>query len=168
MFNATTSISMTLTAGSRGSAVRQLQHSLNLRFQQLGILSGMSVRVDGYFGPETLASVKYLQCVCGLPVDGRVCDRTWAFITQGAAGLHTLSMGSTGTQVAAVQQTLLAVQIRVVSDGVFGELTAQAVKVYQHGLGLSASGMVGQETWEVIVRSRLDGVPCVALLPNLY
>ncbi len=168
MFNATTSIPMTLTAGSRGSAVRQLQHSLNLRFQQLGILSGMSVRVDGYFGPETLASVKYLQCVCGLPVDGRVCDRTLAFITQGAAGLPALSMGSTGTQVAAVQQTLLAVQIRVVSDGVFGELTAQAVKVYQSELGLSASGVIGRETWEVIVRSRLDGLPCVALLPNLY
>ncbi len=168
MFNATNSIPMTLTAGSKGSAIRQLQHSLNLRFQQLGILSGMSVRVDGYFGPETLASVKYLQCVCGLPVDGRACDRTLAFITRGAAGLPFLSAGSMGTQVAAVQQTLSAAQIWLVSDGVFGELTEQAVKVYQHELGLASSGVIGRETWEAIVRSRLDGLPCVALLPNLY
>lgn len=157
---------MTLTAGSRGSAVRQLQRSLNLRFQRL--LSEMSVQVDGYFGPETLASVKYLQCVCGLPVDGRVCDRTLAFITQGAAGLPMLSTGSTGTQVAAVQQTLLAAQIQVASDGVFGELTEQSVKAYQQELGISPSGVIGRETWEVVVRSRLNGLPCVALLPNLY
>ncbi len=159
---------MTLALGSTGSAVRRLQRSLNSRFEQLGMFAEMAVRVDGFFGPATLASVKYLQCVGGLPVDGRACDRTLAFITRGAAGLPFLSAGSMGTQVAAVQQTLSAAQIWLVSDGVFGELTEQAVKVYQHELGLASSGVIGRETWEAIVRSRLDRLPCVALLPNLY
>ncbi len=67
---------MTLTFGSKGSAVRRLQTNLNSQFQQLGMLAEMAVRVDGFFGAETLARVKFLQCVGGLPVDGRVCDRT--------------------------------------------------------------------------------------------
>ncbi len=159
---------MTLNLGSTGPTVRRLQRNLNSRFEQLGMFAEMAVRVDGFFGPATLASVKYLQCVCGLPVDGRVCDRTLAFITQGAAGLPALSIGSTGTQVAAVQQTLSAAQIWLISDGIFGELTEQAVKVYQHELGITSSGIVRGETWEMVVRSRLDGLPCVALLPHLY
>ncbi|MGB7247897.1 MAG: peptidoglycan-binding domain-containing protein, partial [Phormidesmis sp.] len=84
---------MMLKIGSQGSAVRQLQRALNARFKQLGILSVFSLRVDGVFGVETLAAVKYLQCVCGLPVNGRVDNGTGAFITRGGAGLERLYMG---------------------------------------------------------------------------
>lgn len=158
-----------LTIGYQGSSVRRLQRALNLRFQQLDVISTtLSVQVDGSFGPETLSGVKYLQCVGGLPVDGRVGDRTWAFINQGAAGLPILSLGSRGTGVLAVQQAILAAQISVVTDSRFGPLTQQAVQLYQRQLGLCVDGIVGEKTWEKVVRSRLSGLPCTALLPNPY
>jgi peptidoglycan hydrolase-like protein with peptidoglycan-binding domain len=157
-----------LTIASQGSSVRRLQRSLNLRFQQLNVASSLFVQVDGFFGPQTLSGVKYLQCVGGLPVDGRVGDRTWAFINRGAAGLPVLSLGSQGTGVLAVQQAVLAVQSKIATDSRFGPLTQQAVWRYQQKLGLVADGIVGEKTWEKVVRSRLNNLPCTALLPNLY
>ncbi len=93
-----------LTLGSKGPSVRQLQRGLNLRFEQLEATAEAFVLVDGLFGSNTLISVKYLQCIGGLPVDGQVGDRTWALVTQGAVGLPTLLVGSCGTEVLAVQQ----------------------------------------------------------------
>jgi peptidoglycan hydrolase-like protein with peptidoglycan-binding domain len=157
-----------LTIGSQSSSVRRLQRSLNLRFQQLSVASSLYVQVDGFFGPETLSGVKYLQCIGGLPVDGRVGDRTWSFINHGAAGLPILSLGSQGTGVLAVQQAVLATQITIVTDSYFGPLTQQAVQQYQRQLGLLVDGTVGAKTWEKVVRSRLNNLPCIALLPSSH
>lgn len=159
---------MMLKIGSQGSAVRQLQRALNARFKQLGILSVFSLRVDGVFGVETLAAVKYLQCVGGLPVNGRVDNGTGAFITRGGAGLERLYMGSRGTAVIAVQRTLRHHYIDLPTEGRFDALTEQGVRIYQQQMELVADGVVGPQTWERVVRSRLEGLPCLALRPNLY
>ena len=157
-----------LTFRSQGSAIKQLQRNLNRRFEQLDMLWDISVTVNGVFDSETLLAVKYLQCVAGLSVDGRVSDRTQAFIEQGAAGLDILSIGSKGTSVAAVQHTLIDANITVLVDGVFGQFTELGVRRYQQNLGLVSDGIVRVETWEAVVRSRRKNVPCIALLPNPY
>lgn len=157
-----------LNLGSQGPTVRQLQRDLNTRFEQLGILETISVMADGRFGPETLVSIKYLQCIGGLPVNGRVEERTLAFIEEGIIGLPMLAFGSSGTSVLAVQQAILQAQVRVLKDGDFGPFTERGVKIYQQKLGLLVDGIVGPQTWERIVRSRLKGLPCAALLPNPY
>jgi len=168
MYIAVSSVRSVLTIGSKGSGVRQLQQNLNDRFQRFGVVALISVRVDGFLGPETSTAVRYLQCVGGLPVNGRVDEATWAFIEQGVAGLRVLAVGSECTQVTAVQQTILGSGVPVVVDGYYGEETAQAVALYQQKMGLIVSGIVGCETWEWLVRSRLTDLPCAALLPNLY
>ncbi|MEL6353368.1 MAG: peptidoglycan-binding protein [Cyanobacteria bacterium J06627_28] len=157
-----------LTNRSKGPSVRYLQRLINLRLQDLGMISTISVLVDGVFGPETTMAVKYLQCVSGLPVNGKVKQTTWLFIAGGPSGLPMLSIGDNSTQVLAVQQTVLNAGISVLPDGCFGEETAIALKAYQHQKGLVVDGVVGPQTWNKVVRSRLQDLPCAALLPNPY
>jgi len=168
MYVAVSPICSVLSVGSQGSSVRQLQRNLNARFQNFGVTALISVLVDGVFGSETLIAVKYLQCVGGLPVNGRVDEATWCFIEYGVEGLPALTIGRRCTYVTAVQKTVLDSGIAIKADGYFGEKTAQAVTTYQQRMGLTVSGSVGFETWQQIVRSRLTELPCVALLPNPY
>jgi len=154
---------------TQGPVVRQLQHRLNRRFQALGVSDTITVRIDGWFGDETIAAVKYLQCIGGLPVSGHVTERSHDFIINGFAGLEVLSLGSAGTGVLALKQVLaIRSDLPISQDGVFCELTQQAVKHYQRSVCLRADGVVGHRTWAKIVRLRLGGLPCVALIPNLY
>ncbi|MGB3573903.1 MAG: peptidoglycan-binding protein [Phormidesmis sp.] len=157
-----------LTLGSKGSTVRTLQRNLSLRFEAFEMTTVMSVRVDGFFGRETLTAVKYWQCVVGLPVNGRVDEPIWRFITMGVAGLPPLSMGMRRVSVRAVQKTILAAGVPVPVDGNFGSQTVTSVKAYQQAMGIETSGKVDAQTWQEIVRSRLTTLPCVALLPNPY
>ena len=157
-----------LTSSSQGPAIKYLQRHLNVRLEQLNMLAHSSVQVTGVFDDDTLLTVKYLQCLIGLPVDGRVNEPTQRFIEQGVSALEALSVGCTGTAVRAVQRSLIAAQILVVADGKFGQFTELGVKRYQKSLGLTDDGIVRTKTWEKIVRSRLKTIPCIALLPNPY
>ncbi len=60
----------------------------------------------------------------------------------GPTSRPTVSQGSTGTHVRALQQAL---GIRV--DGVYGSGTASAVRSFQSAAGLPADGVVGNRTW---------------------
>lgn len=157
-----------LTSSSHGPAIKQLQRHLNARLEQLDMLAHSAVQVTGVFDGDTLLAVKYLQCLGGLPVDGRVNEPTQRFIEQGISALQTLSIGSKGTAVRAVQRSLMTAQISVVADGKFKQFTELGVKRYQQSFGLVDDGIVGPKTWEKIVRSRLKTIPCIALLPNPY
>ncbi|MEM6596887.1 MAG: peptidoglycan-binding protein [Cyanobacteria bacterium P01_C01_bin.69] len=160
--------SSVLHIGSQGPVVRHLQRNLNARLESLGVISLMSVLVDGSFGQETLGAVKYLQCVGGMPVNGRVDEASWQFIEQGALGLPVLTLNSESTYVTAVQTTVADAGLSLQIDGFYGEQTKAAVEAYQQKMGLMVSGRVGFETWQRIVRSRLTDLPCAALLPNPY
>lgn len=158
-----------LNPETKGPSIRQLQQDLNHRLAALGVLNIIGVRVDGWFGPQTIASVKYLQCVGGLPVNGQVNRQTQLFIQKGTAGLCELSLGSKGLGVLALKQVLaVETEIELSQDGRFCQQTEWAVMSYQHQLGFRCDGIVGAKTWEGVVRSRLKGIPCAALLPNTY
>jgi len=168
MFTAVSPVFNVLTIGSQGSSVRHLQRCLNAQFEAFGVVSLISVLVDGFFGPETLSAVKYFQCIGGLPVNGRVDEAVWEFGSRGVLGLAVLRVGSDSTGVLAAQQAILRSHITVKPDGNFGMETEQAVRQYQRRLGLRVDGVIGPQTWECIVRSRLTDLPCSALLPSLY
>ncbi|NJM95937.1 MAG: hypothetical protein HC800_00815 [Phormidesmis sp. RL_2_1] len=72
-----------LTLGSQGPAVRQFQRDLNRLLQSVNAIADMFVLVDGLFGKETMLSLKYVQCIGGLPVNGHADERTQAFVAHG-------------------------------------------------------------------------------------
>lgn len=161
-------LSTVLTFGSEGEAVKVLQHSLTVKFHP-----AIDLVEDGHFGAQTLAAVKYMQCVVGLSVDGVVGDRTQAFLEWGVDALPVLSLGSTGPSIVVVQQVLnqegampgspLAA-MKLVVDGFYSERTQQAVKTFQRRFDLVPDGIVGAKTWGHIMPLRLMAPTCSALL----
>lgn len=69
--------------------------------------------------------------------------------------LSILSKGSKGNEVKTLQRLLLALGYEMNgygADGSFGGATEQAVKKFQKDRGLSVDGMVGQATWNAILK----------------
>lgn len=64
-----------LQQGSRGEAVRTIQEQLNGISDNYPAIP--KIRVDGVFGPQTVAAVKKFQQVFGLPANGIVDYPTW-------------------------------------------------------------------------------------------
>jgi peptidoglycan hydrolase-like protein with peptidoglycan-binding domain len=83
--------SITLTTGSRGYAVRDLQLELNRRGFSVGT-------ADGDFGPATLAGVQKFQRAMQLAVTGKVASNDWRALS----GLTYTKVTTTPTTPAAV------------------------------------------------------------------
>ncbi|PJE94437.1 N-acetylmuramoyl-L-alanine amidase [Streptomyces carminius] len=137
----------TLRSGSTGEQVRAAQQLLD----DHGFDPG---EADGVFGPVTAAAVRAFQANRGLTADGVVGPRTWtALLSAGAT--PTLRQGASGPAVERLQRALTAALGRTVDiDGVFGPLTAAAVRDYQRGRGLAVDGTVGPRTWEALQTGR--------------
>jgi peptidoglycan hydrolase-like protein with peptidoglycan-binding domain len=63
----------------------------------------------------------------------------------------TQSLGNRGENVRAIQGFLLAHDIDVPTDGIFGTTTRVAVKTFREANGLSAHGVVDDKTWEKLL-----------------
>ena len=79
----------TLSNGSSGDKVRQMQ-------EQLNVIAGAypaipKVAVDGIYGPATAASVRKFQSVFGLPETGTVDYRTWYKISEIYVGVSRIA-----------------------------------------------------------------------------
>lgn len=127
-----------ITAGTKGSAVTQLQAILG-------------VKADGVFGAKTKAALKSWQKAHGLKADGIFGPKTQAAMTKSLTPSNgfkptivstvTLKAGSTGTQVKQLQDIL-----GVKNDGIFGPKTKAALKEWQKVHGLKADGILGPKT----------------------
>jgi peptidoglycan hydrolase-like protein with peptidoglycan-binding domain len=140
-------------SGSNGHPIKTLQYLLRAR--------GHSGTVDGIFGPQTEAAVKAFQAGHGLATDGIVGAPTWAAL------LVQVKKGSQGDAVKGVQEEF---QFRNLSgdptkgpqvDGIFGPVTEDAVRGFQHALSLdipsvAVDGIVGPVTWQALVSGMLS------------
>lgn len=129
----------TITTGSDAAQVRGVQYLLRAR--------GHSVTADGLFGPQTAAAVRAFQANEGLTADGIVGPRTWPRL------VVVTRAGSNGDAVRAVQQFGLIRDPKdqpLVVDGVFGPLTAERLRHFQQGWGLTIDGVAGRETWSFL------------------
>ena len=79
----------TLSQGSSGTKVRQMQ-------EQLNVIAGAypaipKITVDSIYGPATASSVRKFQSVFGLPVTGTVDYRTWYKISEIYVGVSRIA-----------------------------------------------------------------------------
>lgn len=119
--------------GNTGERVRTIQYLL----QQWGY----SLTVNASFNTATQSAVKNFQSSHGLSADGIVGNATWPALT------ILTQQGDSGPKVRAVQSQLNESGAGIAVDGVFGPATATAVRNFQSSKGLSADGIVGDNTW---------------------
>ena len=79
----------TLSQGSSGTKVRQMQEQLNVIAGAYPVIP--KITVDGIYGPATAASVSKFQSVFGLPVTGTVDYRTWYKISEIYVGVSRIA-----------------------------------------------------------------------------
>lgn len=131
-----------LRLGSRGNFVEILQFIL---YQQ-----GYNVTIDGIFGNNTRSAVQAFQATNGLTSDGIVGNNTWRTLLV-LPPRPTLRQGNRGIYVQYLQQKLTTKLYPLGAiDGIFGSGTRQAVVEFQRENGLTADGIVGPATWEVV------------------
>ncbi|MGB3403841.1 MAG: peptidoglycan-binding protein [Microcoleaceae cyanobacterium] len=126
--------------GTTGIYVKQLQ----LRLQDFGA----HVLADGLFDSETEEAVEKFQRQHSLEIDGIVNDRTWKAL------LPTLQLGMMGDEVKRLQirlNCLIGTDLEI--DGIFGMMTAVAVKQFQAKLMMTVDGIVDLRTWDVMLRT---------------
>ena len=79
----------TLSQGSSGTKVRQMQEQLNVIVGAYPAIP--KITVDGIYGPATAAAVSKFQSVFGLPVTGTVDYRTWYKISEIYVGVSRIA-----------------------------------------------------------------------------
>jgi peptidoglycan hydrolase-like protein with peptidoglycan-binding domain len=134
-------------------------------------------KVDGFYGPDTVAKVKAYQKAHGLSADGIVGPDTWAKINAGAkppktpavpafpwpsdhyigpksgpARSHSGVTGKDSTHVRTAQQQLLKRGWNGVgkADGLYGPKLAKVVRQFQKEKGLPVDGLIGPATWKAL------------------
>ncbi|MBR3402823.1 MAG: peptidoglycan-binding protein [Parasporobacterium sp.] len=130
--------------GSSGNAVKVLQ-------QQLTDLGFLSVTPDGIFGGYSQRAVKKFQMYAGLAITGLADVATVNAIYRGDVQFSTLSKGSGGRAVLALQKLLQDLgYLNVTPDGGYGNYTVQAVKAFQKANGITQDGACGKVTTEAL------------------
>ena len=165
--NSDGSYSRTLRKGMTGADVTSVQTKLKA-------LGYYTLSIDGVYGTGSIAAVKKFQQSNGLTADGLAGQRTFitlfssSAIASGATTSPTdtptatnppttdssayvsLSYGSKGEAVTKLQKALAALNYNVGADGDYGALTQSAVAAFQKQNGLTADGVAGAKTQQVL------------------
>lgn len=134
----------TISVGATGEVVRRLQRALRRT-------PDLRITVDGVFTPALEVTVKSFQADAGLAADGIVGPLTWSALPDGGP-MPTLSEGSSGAVVQRLQTLLTngaSGQWGVPPQGIdghFGPKTKAAVEAFQTWGGVTADGIVGDQT----------------------
>ena len=154
----------TLAFGSKGSAVLKLQKTLlAMGFDPNG--------TDGKFGRGTESAVKLYQASKGITADGKAGSQTLTALYSDASASEstttsdtgdtsayatgtnpdTIQYGDSGDKVTALQTALVKLGYSTNGiDGRFGAGTRKAVIAFQKANGLTADGLAGTQTQNLI------------------
>lgn len=173
-----------LRVGDSGNNVRLIQVALNRISQNYPAIPKIS-DPDGVFGLTTENAVRAFQEIFDLPVNGTVDKSTWYRIKQYYTGVKRLSelaaegvtlaeatlpfdtqisQGSIGIPVRTLQYYLSIIAYfngalePVPLNEVFDSATIDAVERFQSFYGLPVTGIVDNETWNIISRIYLETV----------
>lgn len=166
-----------LRPGASGNDVRNMQLKLNNVYPVYTAINYQSV--DGKYGNNMTNAVRRFQGQFGLTVDGLIGENTWNKIVAVSNGVssqnntnvsssypgYVLNTGSQGDSVRFIQSYLNAVSKYTSAgwpvlavDGIYGSMTKQVVKLFQTKFGLKADGIVGKDTWAVIIKQFNDSL----------
>ncbi len=147
----------TIPYGEQSTQVRKMQNALRSK----GYYKGA---VDGKFGPATKAAVIKYQKAIGITADGKPGNRTLTALYEGKTAINqaksyertewsqptnprTMYYGCTGRRVERLQYALKKAGVYKGNlDGIYGDLTYEAVRKYQRQKGLYVDGMAGAKT----------------------
>ncbi len=124
--------------------VRQVQQMLI----DLGLLNGAA---DGQFGPKTAEALRLFQSKNGLVASGEMNEVTLAALREKSA----VAVDAKG-----VQQRLIDLgYLRGLADGIFGERSVAALKLFQAMAGLEATGSADDATREALFSDDARALP---------
>ena len=177
-----------LVLGDAGNDVEILQEELNRIAQNYPAIPKIS-EVNGVFGVSTQEAVRAFQEIFSLPVTGEVDKATWYRIKRYYAGVKSLAelisegvslqeaqlpyegiltVGSAGSSVRLIQYYLNVIAYFggildiFPINGIYDDVTADAVRAFQSYFGLPVTGEVNRETWNTlsdIYRQTVNGIP---------
>ena len=114
----------------------------------LGYLVGAA---DGVFGPRTTQAIKDFQYKNGLAATGTANDETLALLEE---------MAATAAESKELQQRLIDLgYLRGTADGIFGERSQAALKLFQALQGLEATGKLDDATRELLFAETTEALP---------
>lgn len=129
----------------QNNSILDLQKALNRL--QIRDQRGDKLTEDGANGSCTITAVKRFQFLVGLDPDGITGANTWDAFNQ----ILEKPVCSINQKPAA--SVIRYLQYRMVTgvDGSWGNGTDTAIKAYQQGKGLAADGIVGNQTWSILI-----------------
>ena len=152
LYSADTQTNSSLREGDEGADVRTLQSAL----RKLGYYTGA---VDGSYGVSTSDAVRAFQIQNDLtPVDGIAGKATLAKLYSEDAlsasdadmDYDTARPGDRGELVVEIQDCLMQMGYLDAATGVYDDATTAAVKAFQRKNGLTADGIAGGRTLEIL------------------
>lgn len=155
-------LSAEIKFGDSGEKVTEIQTILI----QLAYMEGSA---DGIFGAVTEDALKQFQADNNLDTDG-ICGEQTFYLLKNATEKNSatkrfadetsnnltppaepLKLGSQGYEVRELQDMLIGLgYLTGVADGDFGTVTENALKDFQYAVGLSATGIFDQETFDML------------------
>ena len=147
-----------VTPGDRGLAVSDVQK----RLRDLGFIPpGFESEIrQAYYGRTTTEAVRDFQEKRGLRADGSVDETTWQELVEASFGLGDRFLylripPFRGDDVRDIQRYLNRLGFNAGrEDGIFGQDTDQAVRSFQHNMGLPVDGIAGSSTISYLLRLR--------------
>lgn len=146
-----------LSYGEKSEVVLEAQ-------KRLKALGYMTSEPDGAYGNDTIIAVKQFQSRNDQIVDGYLGPSTRIALNSGSAVPNGLALGDSGDMVQKVQTKLK--QLGYLSSGsvtgYYGEVTENAVKLFQRTNRLSADGLVGAQTMAKLTSADAKKAPANA------
>lgn len=148
----------TIEKGMSGDDVKTIQFYLKYSYCYDG-------DIDGKFGAEVYTAVKLFQKIAGLTVDGKVGEKTWAYLVDGDAPIfhggmpiRDLSRTDRGYDVYVLQDKLESLNYltTVCRYGYYDDATVQAVKAFQKANHITESGNLDNSTRRYLWTSQVN------------
>ena len=120
---------------------------------------------DGEFTQYFASHVKDWQEKHSLTADGIIGAKTWTRIAETAPTVSIKSLRY-GAYAKAVQLLLKSEQFpNLEVDGIFGRATMEAVEAFQTANGLTVDGIVGHNTWQMLITGEATKDDCPNIQP---